>query len=286
MGSTITNDINPRDVSIAIEQLLIAPEGTVWDGARIDIAAPPTGFKSLGAVDEEASVVSITREKLELRTGIPRVLQFNAVTGLEGKISSVLLSNSNRKAVFAMGAADIINVSPNAIISVVSTTANPLTASVITFSAAPTGNGIPVVGDEIVASTLLTNWEVSTNIATVASLDGTNPTTVFHMFPPFETVPLATEFAARPVSTRLALGTSVLKKYHLIGVADWLDGSQLVHTFPKVSAFGEWVEEVRPSQTGRIPISFDAFGTVSTKFNGGASELVVGERYMFQPVNP
>jgi len=286
MGSTIINKVVGRETNIAIEQLLIAPENTVWDGLRIDVDAPPAGFQSLGAVDEEASVISVTREKLELRTGIPRVLQFNAVTGLEGKISSVLLSNSNRKAVFAMGASDVLNVSPNAIISLVSTAANALTASVITFSAAPTADGKLVVGDEVIASTTLGNWEVSSNVATVASLDATNPTTVFHLFPVFATVPLEAEFAARPISSRLALGTSVLKKYHLLGVADWLDGSQLVHTFPKVSAFGEWTEEIRPSQTGRIPVSFDAFGVTTTSFNSGTSELIVGERVMIQPVNP
>lgn len=295
MAKTYVNNIVTKETSIAIEQLIIAPEGTAWTPpAQIDVDSPPTGFTTLGAVDEEASVISITRTKLELRTGIPQVLQFDAVTALEGKISTVLLSNSNAKAVFAMGAADVINVSPNAVLAITSTTANPSSQSIIVWdAAAPTGSGVPKVGDEIVASTTQALWAQSTNVATVASLDATTPSKIFHMFPIFASTPApgaaGTGFAAKRMGTRLAFGTSVLKRYRLIGVADFLDGSQLVHDFPKVSAFGEWVEEVRASQTGRIPISFDAFGTTSTDFNHDStgtttSELIVGSRYIFNKV--
>lgn len=280
MGKTFTNNIVDRETSIAIEQLLIAPEGTSWDGAKIDIAVPPTGFVALGAVDEESSVISVTRSKLELRTGIPQVLQYDAVTALEGKISAILLSNSNRKAVYALGAADIINVSPAAITVINSTATNPITSTVITFAAAPAIP--PVVGDEIIASVTIAAWDLSTNVATVASVDPVATTTVYFLSPGFSVAPNDAEFAARPIATRLALGTSVIKRYHLLGVADFIDGSQIVHQFQKVSAFGEWVEEVRASQTGRIPVSFDAFGYTTTDFNNGTSELVLGERYQYQ----
>ncbi len=274
MGNTFENLIELPEVSIAIEQLLVAPFGTSWTPGRIDIASPPSGFTALGAVDEEASVIQVTRAKLELRTGIPQVLQFDAVTGLEGKISTVLLSNSNRKAVFALGGADIRNISP-ATLTVVSTPA--ATATIVTLAASPSTN--VYVGDDVVATVTTPGYEASQNFAVVASINGLE---LHFEDAGFGTVPGLDEFVGRPLATRLAFGTSIINRFHLLGVADFIDGKQVIHQFPKVSAFGDWVEEIKASQTGRIPVAFDAFGQTTTIFGG--SELIVGERYFFPKV--
>lgn len=80
------------------------------------------------------------------------------------------------------------------------------------------------------------------------------------------------------IGDRVPLGGTKLKKYALLGVADFVDGTQVVHFFPKVSAKPEFTEELRPDDAGKVMMGFDAYSHIST-IHGG--ERVVGERLYF-----
>lgn len=77
------------------------------------------------------------------------------------------------------------------------------------------------------------------------------------------------------------IGKNTITYYHLLGVADFLNGSQVVHEFPKVSAATDWEEAFRPDNATSIPLRFDAIGYTTTI--DSCSQLVVGRRYYFGP---
>ena len=79
--------------------------------------------------------------------------------------------------------------------------------------------------------------------------------------------------------TRIAFGKTTLNKYALLGVADFTDGTQVVHYFKEVSIKPEVSENLRPDDVGKIPMGFDCYSHIST-IHG--SERIVGERVYFK----
>jgi hypothetical protein len=71
-----------------------------------------------------------------------------------------------------------------------------------------------------------------------------------------------------------------MRRFVVLGVADFIDGIQVVHYFPDVEAKGELSEAIKPTENQRIVLSFDAKGYVTTTY-GGEKELILGERYWF-----
>ena len=55
------NQITPQEVTLALEQFLIAPSGTSWTPARIDTAAPPASWIHLGAVARHRRMWRVVR---------------------------------------------------------------------------------------------------------------------------------------------------------------------------------------------------------------------------------
>ena len=78
--------------------------------------------------------------------------------------------------------------------------------------------------------------------------------------------------------TRVAYGRTSIQKFAILGVADFIDGTQVVHYFPKMSLKPEYVEAIKPDQVGMLPMGFDAYSHIST-IHG--SERIVGERVYF-----
>jgi len=85
-----------------------------------------------------------------------------------------------------------------------------------------------------------------------------------------------TTIASGAVATEY-YGKSTLQKFALLGVADFLNGSQVIHDFTKVAPSGDWTEEIRPSDAYAIPMTFSAMG-VSTTINS-CTELILGKRH-------
>src|SRR5436189_3266418 len=95
---SFANQITVEDVSIGLQQILVAPAGTTWTPGRIDVSSPPTGFYHLGAVQDDAPQLATQKALYQLATGIPSVLQYQAVLSLTGTLTAVFLSVRNSRA--------------------------------------------------------------------------------------------------------------------------------------------------------------------------------------------
>lgn len=267
MGKTYTNEIEEREVSIAIEQLLVAPVSTANTPGRIDVAAPPAGFLHLGAVVEDSPQLSITREKYQLQTGIPRVLQYDAVLGLAGQFTMSFYSNSNRHVRYALGGSAPLYTYAT------STTYDSGTGDATSYSLVSTGHGL-AVGDVIQLTNGGTEGSLTAEDPECSVTEVTSNTAVVKGMTTFA----STNGGLGEVSrVDIPFGTSLIPKYYLIGVADFIDGVQVQHHFKKVSPVGEFQENIQPGQAGVVTANWDLFGTSTTSY-GSNSELILGER--------
>ena len=78
---------------------------------------------------------------------------------------------------------------------------------------------------------------------------------------------------------RVAYGRTTINKFAILGVADFVDGTQVVHYFQKVSVKPDYVEAIKPDQVGIMALGFDCYSQIST-IHG--SERIVGERVYFE----
>lgn len=194
MGKTYDNEIIEAETSLGIERMLVADHPGGWDPStgKIDYASPPAGFTDLGAVVEDSPAVTITREKFQLKLGLPKALQYEQIIGVDGSITAIIYAKTNDVVEKALG---------------------------------------------------VTKVDIST------------------------------------IGDRIPFGGTSIHKFSVLGVADFVDGTQLVHHFPEVSVKPEFVENVRPDDAGKVTVGFDAYSFISTIHN---DERVVGERMYFK----
>lgn len=205
MSRSYNNTLVLHEVSVAIEQFLIAPYPQVFSPARIDLANPPAGYVHLGGVVEDTPSLSISREKYQIITGIPRVPQYQAIIGVNGKLEFSLWSNSYHKVQYALG-----------------------------------------------------NLWYSYNSVTTTS------------------VTTLTTIASGEVFTQY-LGTKNINEFALLGVADFINGAQVIHELGRCSPADDWQESFKPDAAGQVPMSFDLLGYETTL--GSCTELIVGKRH-------
>jgi hypothetical protein len=74
------------------------------------------------------------------------------------------------------------------------------------------------------------------------------------------------------------IGTKNTAYFALLGVADFLNGVQVIHEFGKACPTDEWKETFRPNQAGQVPLTFDLMGYDVT-LGATCSELVIGIRH-------
>lgn len=262
-----------KEVSLGIQRLLIAAKTQAWTPARIHVdSVLPTGFSDLGAVVEDSPTLTVSRTQFQLRTGIPQILRFQAVMGVDGRFSIQLHSASPRRVQFAMGNFDAVNMVATTPWPVVSTPAP--TRVQLTLSASLALN----VGDYVVtsASSIIT----SQNEASITSISAA---TLYFASPGLPNTPAVGDSLTKITGVRVPAGTSQLKHYHLLGVADFIDGVQIVHEFQDAMPGGEWTESIRPTENPRVQLNYDALGYTTTTY-GSTSELIVMERFWFPPV--
>ena len=279
VGKTFANDINEMEVSLAIEQLLIGPDGASWTEARIDPASPPSNFVNLGAVVEDTASLTVTRDKFQLDTGIPRVRQFEVVTGLEGTLAISLHSDSWRKLQFALG--NYTAISSHTVVVSISSVSDRNTITIATTSASLN------VGRQIVISTttpggsFLSGFDGVNAIETQIASITTDGLTLYLLPTPVRT-PTAQSWVGYYGFVAQAIGTAQNSKYKLLGCADLLDGSQVVHVMHRVAPAGEWNEAITPDANIRIPLTFNAYGVkVNKAIYGGVDQLIIAERIYF-----
>lgn len=276
-GRSYTNDINEIEVSLAIEQLLIGPEGADFTIARVDPDSPPANFVNLGSVVEDTASLTVTREKFQLDTGIPRVRQYELVNAMEGSLAISLHSNSWRKLQFALGNYTAIS-SHTVVTSIVSVT-NRSTVTLSTTSASLNVGRQIVISATTPGGSFLAGFDGVNAIETQIASITTDGLTLYLQPTPVRT-PTAQSWLGYYGYVQQAVGTTRNTKFALLGTADCVDGSQILHWIPKVAPAGEWAEAITPDANIRIPLTFNAYGVKFTDIPGagGSSELAIMKR--------
>jgi hypothetical protein len=268
MGKAYNNYIDEAEVSLGIERLLVANYPATYTPARIDISSPPSGFYDLGSVVEDTPSLKTSRKKFALETGVPMVRQYEAVIGLTATFECKLHSNSWRKAQFILG-----NYTYTSSATALGTITSLNGQNSITLSAG---------GASIAVGSQFTIAPVGGALDNPASFE-TRATSISSNLVYFDPLPNAALTTGRLVGTypmvRQAIGTSKILKYSLLGVADFIDGVQVVHYIPKCTPGEDMEEAIRPAENYRIGLMFNAFGVVSTIYGG--SELIVAERFYY-----
>lgn len=274
---SFNNTINPVEVSIGIERLLVADYPQAWSPARIDLDSLPSGFVDLGAVVEDTPSFQVRTEKFELKTGIPMVTQYQAVQGMEATLQASLHSNSWRKVQYAFG--NFTAVSSAISVATIGSVTNG--GGVFSLSTTP---ATPIaVGQQIILASAASAFDRADTFETrVTSVSGG---LVYACKPPLPSGAAAGwNVGLYGVNyVEQFIGGRQIKQYVLLGVTDFIDGAQVVHQLMKCVAAPEFTEEFRPDANGRIPLAFNAFG-VETSVNS-CTELLVAKRYYFPPTS-
>lgn len=273
MGKSYANEIVEREVSIAIEQLLAAPVGTTFPTTRVDVASPPNGFTHLGAVVEDSIQVNITREKYQLATGIPRVLQYDAVLGMAGQLTISFYSLSNRLLRYTLGGEPPVYEFTSANVTQVGSTPAPTRTQV---PVASTANF--TVGDVVITAASTTGLASSQNEAEVSSVGSAM---LYLKGDGLDSAPGAGHVIVKVDRSRVAFGTAKIQKFALLGVADFVDGAQVQHHLFKATPVGEFTETPQPGQASIITGTFDLFGVKGNSVGAHSNwtnELILGER--------
>jgi len=279
MANTYTNTIAPEEVSLALEHLLIAPVGTAWAPGRINVTSPPAGFIHMGAVADDSPQISVAKTFYDLKVGIPAILAYRAVTDIVGEFGLILHSNGQYPAYLGTGGLPAWNLpatggsgDPSVFYAVV--TGSSRTALNITSTSGILPNDMIITGTTAGINTSRNyGWVNSIVDATSLTLAGDG----------FKEDPVNDNPVVKVAHSRLALGTAVSPQFHILGVADFLNGAQVVHDMPKAQPRGQWTEALRNQQHVVVGVQFDLFGSTITSPHSTAGQVVVGERIMFPP---
>lgn len=278
---SFNNTVIDREISLAITNLLAAPSSVTWTPTRVSLGNTtlPAGFRKIGTVVEDQVNLTLSREIFQLSLGIPRVLRYSAVTGVSGRIEAQFHSISHRVLNYAMGNIDPINTVRTIYVTVPSSGGQGLSDHTTLVSSGAFGGILP--GDVIVTAATSGGLLGTDNEAQVNSIGAAANTVVIYLKSPgFLTKPETNWFFAKLSSVVLPAGTSSIKEFHMIGVADTIDGFQLVHDMQKVRvAAGDMQDAMRPTENGRIQARWDLFGY--TKTYSGIDHLVVAEKFWF-----
>lgn len=277
-SKTYNNEPVEEYISIGVEQLLIAPEGTTWSvssgpAMRLNINSPPSGFRHLGAVVDDSPSVKITKGAYELKTGVLNVLRKRYVNDMSATFTARLFSMRGIDVMYALGNGYFTHISGSAVGTDCSTVASVTSRRVITLVGSDVSSIIP--GNAVVISTVASiNKTYNEGIVSSVTIGAGFYDLTF--VDSLDTLPVANERAAKLYATKVPGGTSVNKYYVLLGVADTSDGWQIIHHFPKAIPSGEWTEEIRRDKATDIPIEFAAIGQESSAWD---NELIVLERF-------
>lgn len=274
------NTINPTEVSIAIEHLIIAPYLTAWTPQRIDLgnlAGTAPGFADLGAVVEDSTSLKAVRSKFQLETGIPQVLQFESVMKMTGELTAHLHSNSWRKIQYALG-----NYTAVSSATAVTTTKVQNLMGDVTITLASSGGNVAsiCVGGQYTLSGSLGNADAADAFEFRVTAITSNTS-------------LAVLSLSAGVPNSLAIGATIsqysyvqqpiggrtILYYYILGLADFIDGSQVVHECLKCSSNDDFTETIHPNMNERIPLGFKLLGIPAVI--GGCADLIVANRYYF-----
>jgi hypothetical protein len=268
------NAIDPVEVSLAIERFIVSEYPGSWTPARIDFDVLPSGFHDLGAVDEATPSLTVTREKFMLDTGLPRIRQFEAVTGLEGQLAFTLHSNHWRKVQVALGNY-VATSNAQGVGSISSVHSNGLT-----FVLASTPTTPLAVGQTVILSSL--SFDAIDALEVRIGSINTDNLTFTIKDTPIKSVTTGLTVGVYSKVTQY-IGGRRIRYFHVLGVADFIDGAQVVHELKKASPAEGWEEAFTPEANGKVPITFNALG--QNTYIGSCQEQVIMLRHYFPPLS-
>lgn len=274
------NDVDLQETSIAIEQFLIADYPQSWTPARVDLTpgSLPSGFRNLGAVVEDTPSFKVSREKYTLKTGIPQVRQYEVVTALDGTLEFTLHSASWRKLQVALG--NLTAVSSATLITSIMSVTN---AQVVTFPIVVTS--AITNGDQIVFATAAAVDAIDTHETVIRSVSATASYITIYCVPALAQTPTTAWNIYRYDEVRQFYGTATQREFTLLGVADFIDGWQIIHEFPRCQIAGDYTREIRPGENLRLPLSFNLFA-VSRSIRGSTELIIAQESYFPKRSSP
>ena len=288
---SLVNDITRGDVSLFMEQLLLAPEGTAWTPGRIDLANPPAGFLHMGAVRDDSPQLTVQKENFQLATGLPMVLRYQTTMRIVGEFQVVFHSNRNSRLITAMGGLPALHFanSPTLQPVVATHSGNTNLSFRISSTAAVADADNPWKKGDLIVTGTSTVLDTSLNGGYIKSIaPATTPVGYLIELEGPWGFSAGTPTVGNPVlkidRDEVLLGTSHIPYYHLLGVADGSEGQQIVHQMYKASPRGQFVETLRNGQDAQIQGIFDLFGhTVNDGMHSPRSQIVVASRHWFGP---
>jgi hypothetical protein len=229
---------------------------------KFDTSIPPTGahWRDLGATGDDTAIDG-SKEHFSLKTGVLRTTKFQAVIGMDCKLTGHLHEYSHANVYTALGQTLPVNIlddSP-ANDSVVSAASN----SEFTLDTG-LGSGY-TVGDRVVVD-LTADCDRSLNTARVTKI-ASNTLTVS---PALFVLPTSSMVCNKVHSVKNVVGSVELPHFQLVAVHDFaVGGGQIVYHFPEV-AFG--MDGFKPDFAGgkenvKLPISATAFGVTDDDVN-------------------
>ncbi len=76
-------------------------------------------------------------------------------------------------------------------------------------------------------------------------------------------------------------GTAYIKEFVVLGVTDFINGSQIVWHIPRATPADELEEMYKPDQEGRVPLNFEILSKTTTI--SSVDQLILAVRYQFGP---
>lgn len=303
MSKTFLNSIVAEEVSIGLSRLLIGPENGLgsWlsSPTRIDIgeygASIPYNYYDLGAVVEDSPVFTYTRTDYSLEVGVPKVTQYKAVVGMDATFECSLHSKAAEKLQFALANIDNYSLPGEGWYFSVTDSSNGVGDDYIILDVSgESGDDWDVLddavdwiilthanGSQVILQGALGDFGIETTISTDPAelqlrcyvpsqyLAGDFVSGVYHSVGYSSPTPITVQY----------YGTSLVKKYSLLGVTDFIDGSQIVHYMPRVQSVGDILEEYRPEQNPRLPLQFRCLG--ATTVVNSCTQSYVARRFVF-----
>ena len=263
--------VDVSKVRIGSVRLFTAEVGVPFAStAKFDVDSPPTGWVDLGATGEDTALEA-TKEVFSLKTGQLNTTKYQAVIGMEGKMTATLHEFDADKVADAMGAARPFNVlRPTPTASAIDTVTS---ASEIALEAGQGANF--AVGDKVVVAPAA-SVTTSPNVAIIEAIE-TDTLTFTAALP---SLPADTDVVQKVYARKNAIGTTTITKKALLAVHDLVGGAQYVYHFPTASAIESGF---KPNFAGgrenvKLPIAFAAYGVTDTDFD----DTVVALQYEFE----
>ena len=270
---TYERSAEPERTSIGVEEFLIATYPTSFEAvtpaaARVDVSSPPAGFTTLGRVRDDSAQILFQRAGTKYHGGPSGELLYQRGELTGARVSFRLDTLRNRHARYAMGASETRNLTGVDPTTDATTIASVIAPTHLLLAAALTGAGQVVISPVESLTTTDNDARVSSIAAGGAEL---------HLAAPPPETPEQGWAVARLYGTRQTVGADDHREFTLLGVADTVDGWQVLHYFPRVVAAGQWKETISPREPAHVELAFDVCAVASS------TGVVLFERYAIAP---